>query len=207
MPTINQLSATNQLQPGDLVPIYSSTNGDARKASMSLVKEFIQEDFVPAGGLLAISGIYAMRKTTSSTVAIGTSYANFANYETPLVFPAGRDSIAGMETVGEFVAQRDIAAVMFWVAITGTWPTNRDLTLAILVGADANPFESTVKFIGAGRGANVATAAFSAPVVNLNNPGGTIKAGEKIRLVAKMNTADNLDLQKMAFIVQTLDGI
>lgn len=42
MPTINQLSAVDQVQPSDQVPIYSSRNGDARKASMSAIAAFLQ---------------------------------------------------------------------------------------------------------------------------------------------------------------------
>jgi len=43
MPQINQLSAVDQVQPSDQVPLYSSQNGDARKASLSLLKTFFQE--------------------------------------------------------------------------------------------------------------------------------------------------------------------
>lgn len=43
MPQINQLSAVDQVSPGDQVPIYSASNGDARKASLSLLKAFFQE--------------------------------------------------------------------------------------------------------------------------------------------------------------------
>ena len=43
MPQINQLSATDQVQSGDQVPIYSQANGDARKASLALLKTFFHE--------------------------------------------------------------------------------------------------------------------------------------------------------------------
>ncbi len=42
MPTINQLNAVDTLTAADLVAIYSSNNGDARKASMSVVASFIR---------------------------------------------------------------------------------------------------------------------------------------------------------------------
>lgn len=48
MPQINQLSATSEVQPGDQVPIYSAANGDARKASLSLLKVFFQEGITAA---------------------------------------------------------------------------------------------------------------------------------------------------------------
>ena len=43
MPQINQLSSTDQVQSGDQIPIYSQANGDARKASLALLKTFFQE--------------------------------------------------------------------------------------------------------------------------------------------------------------------
>ena len=44
MPTINQLSATDSLSPGDLLPVYSSSNGDARKAAMSVLLSYIEQN-------------------------------------------------------------------------------------------------------------------------------------------------------------------
>ena len=43
MPQINQLSAVDQVQASDQIPIYSAANGDSRKASLSLLKTFFQE--------------------------------------------------------------------------------------------------------------------------------------------------------------------
>lgn len=40
MPTINQLSAVDEVVSSDQVPIYSSENGDARKASMATLLAF-----------------------------------------------------------------------------------------------------------------------------------------------------------------------
>lgn len=40
MPTINQLSAVDQVVSSDQFPIYSSENGDARKASMATLLAF-----------------------------------------------------------------------------------------------------------------------------------------------------------------------
>ena len=41
MTTINQLSAVDSVVSSDQVPIYSSGQGDARKASMSVIKSFV----------------------------------------------------------------------------------------------------------------------------------------------------------------------
>ena len=42
MPTINQLSSVSAVAAGDQVPIYSAGQGDARKASMTVLAAFIQ---------------------------------------------------------------------------------------------------------------------------------------------------------------------
>ena len=41
MPTISQLTAVTSVQDTDQVPVYSTDNGDARKASMSVIKAYI----------------------------------------------------------------------------------------------------------------------------------------------------------------------
>ena len=42
MSTISQLTAVTSVVASDLVPLYSSANGDARKASMTVLAAFIQ---------------------------------------------------------------------------------------------------------------------------------------------------------------------
>ena len=44
MPTISQLTATSSVQDTDQVPVYSTNNGDARKASLSVLKTFFNTD-------------------------------------------------------------------------------------------------------------------------------------------------------------------
>ena len=45
MATINQLSAASSVSGADLLPIYSSTNGDARKLSISALLTYFQTTF------------------------------------------------------------------------------------------------------------------------------------------------------------------
>lgn len=45
MPTINQLASINQLSGSDQVPVYSSSNGDARKASMTTLLAYFEAQF------------------------------------------------------------------------------------------------------------------------------------------------------------------
>ena len=46
MTTINRLSAVDTLEGGDQLPIYDSGNGDARKASLTLLKSFVLTNFI-----------------------------------------------------------------------------------------------------------------------------------------------------------------
>ncbi len=50
MPTINQLSAVDSVVASDAVPLYSSSNGDARKASFTEILAYLQSslDFSPS---------------------------------------------------------------------------------------------------------------------------------------------------------------
>ena len=41
MPTINNLSSVSTVTAGDQFPLYSPNNGDARKASMSLIMDYV----------------------------------------------------------------------------------------------------------------------------------------------------------------------
>jgi hypothetical protein len=45
MPTINQLSGISQVFGGDLLPVYVSNNGDARKVSITQLLQYFQQTF------------------------------------------------------------------------------------------------------------------------------------------------------------------
>lgn len=45
MPTINQLTQTSDLSAGDLFPLYSQANGDARAAALSVILAYVEENF------------------------------------------------------------------------------------------------------------------------------------------------------------------
>lgn len=44
MPEINQLTAVDEVFAGDAIPLYSAANGDARKASLTVIRDFIQDN-------------------------------------------------------------------------------------------------------------------------------------------------------------------
>lgn len=61
MPTINQLTAVDAVVSSDQVPIYSSDNGDARKASMATLLKFF------AGQITSIDDMITQYSAPSAT--------------------------------------------------------------------------------------------------------------------------------------------
>jgi hypothetical protein len=55
MPTINQLPVLAQLSGGDSIPVYSPTNGDARRASITSLIEYFQAIFADPNYLTIIN--------------------------------------------------------------------------------------------------------------------------------------------------------
>lgn len=46
MPTINQLASTDSVQAGDNLAVYIQNNGDARKAAMSVIQAYMQDNLI-----------------------------------------------------------------------------------------------------------------------------------------------------------------
>lgn len=78
MATINQLSATDTLTGGDLLPVYVSNNGDARKASLTLLKSYMQNNltFPSATGITQFVTQYASPAATGFTITMTSSSSN-----------------------------------------------------------------------------------------------------------------------------------
>lgn len=68
MSTINQLTAVDEVVSADSVPIYSSGNGDARKASLGVIAAYIQS-------LLTAAGLYMTQYAAPSVNATNTQIA------------------------------------------------------------------------------------------------------------------------------------
>jgi len=64
MTKINELTAVDEIAAGDLFPIWSTENGDARKASASVVKEYMQ------GTARVLGTEYASPSATGFTVTL-----------------------------------------------------------------------------------------------------------------------------------------
>jgi len=82
MPQINQLAAVDQISPGDQVPIFSTNQGDARKASMSLLKQFFQEGMTAADDKVT-------QYSAPSATGFSTQITNGANSIWLVLTPTG----------------------------------------------------------------------------------------------------------------------
>ena len=69
--TINRLSAVDSIEGGDQFPIYDNGNGDARKASASLVKEYVLSD-LSSSYAVQLSTVYSAPSATGFTIAISS---------------------------------------------------------------------------------------------------------------------------------------
>ena len=67
MTTINRLSATDTLTGGDLLPVYKASQGDARKASLSTLLAYINDNATISGVQAAQ---YAAPSATAFTVTV-----------------------------------------------------------------------------------------------------------------------------------------
>lgn len=85
MPTINQLSQLNQLSGSDQLAVYSASNGDARKASLTTLLAYIESafadpNFVKQYASPNVNGTnVTVASTTNSTWLILTPTSGFAS--------------------------------------------------------------------------------------------------------------------------------
>ncbi len=72
MTQINQLTATDTLQAGDQVPIWATSNGDARRAAISVFLTYMQDNLVitDAGAFPAYQTQYAAPSATGFNIQV-----------------------------------------------------------------------------------------------------------------------------------------
>jgi len=68
MTAINQLSSTDTLTAGDLLPVWSSANSDTRKASLTVLQEFMQDNLTFSAGQFVVQ--YAAPSSSGFTVTL-----------------------------------------------------------------------------------------------------------------------------------------
>ena len=72
MPTINQLTAVDTVSGSDLIPIWSSTDGDARKASANTLKTYLTGGVSVNDGLITQTASPAATEFNVSVPTAGT---------------------------------------------------------------------------------------------------------------------------------------
>lgn len=131
MPQINQLSAVDQVQPSDQVPIYSSSNGDARKASLSLLKTFFQEGISATDDKITQ---YAAPSATGFSVQVNNDSDSIWLVVTPLAgYAAGTivlPAVANCVDKQEILVNCTQAVTTLTVSGSGATVTGAPTTLA-----------------------------------------------------------------------------
>jgi len=111
MPTINQLSAVNAVAGSDQVPVYSSNQGDARKASFSTVLQYVKDNFADPNYEVQISapvtGFNLQLSATSNLQVILNPAGTLATGT--ITLPAAADCFDGQEII--FVSTQTITAL------------------------------------------------------------------------------------------------
>ncbi|BAO04673.1 hypothetical protein KMC49_gp19 [Ralstonia phage Firinga] len=207
---INQLSQDSQIQTSDLIAIWSQGNGQPRQASLSQLLSLLQSGFTfSSGGLLLAASLYALRRTTAETLALTTTPAIVTPYDANgnSVLNSGGQSLTQNVTTGLMQATRAIKGCQFWVALVGSLPSPRVLTLQLQTGPVGGPlFTSEFEAIVTGTGANQCYT-FSGILQNPNNVNSQINLGDIIQLVASADAATTLSISRASLIVQPLDGV
>ena len=191
----------------DQLALYSTTQGQPRRASVAALAATVNSLYPVPDASLDIGYLYGMRGQTGGVVALTTSYQTLTAYSASQSFPTTGASLVVDTATGTLTAVRDITRAQIWVAIQGVWPTNRDLDIVVRVGPTGTPYETDYKQVIAGGGAATRTAQLNGVIANLNNVFGTIKAGDKITVDARFNTADNITINRLSVFVSPLDGI
>lgn len=131
MAEINQLTALDTLVAGDLFPVYSSANGDARKAAASVLLAYMQDNLVFPTQLITqysspSSTAFSVQITDSSvsTHLILTPDAGYA--DGTIVLPA----LANCEDRQEILVNSTQAVTTFVVDGNGSTVIGAPATLA-----------------------------------------------------------------------------
>jgi hypothetical protein len=104
MPEINQLAAADTVNDGDLVPIYSQDNGDARAAPMSVLLNYFQSLLTGTGFISQYLAPSASFSIAVAPVGTGTNIHLVLTPTLPLAagtitLPALADCVHGQEVI------------------------------------------------------------------------------------------------------------
>lgn len=115
MPTINQLASLNQLSGSDQIPVYSASNGDARRASVSTLLSYIEQAWMSP----AFQRVTASPTLAGFTLTLPTTASSLFVLLTPtgpmatgtIVLPAAASAADGQEIV--LYSSQEVTALSF----------------------------------------------------------------------------------------------
>lgn len=205
---INQLSPDRQLSTADQFAVWNQNSGQPRKASISQLVALVIANLQMPNGLLNASSLYALRRTQSETLNLTTTPAVVTPYDAngSSVLPLGGQSLTQNVVTGLMQATREIQALDFWIALTGSLPSPRVMTLQVQTGPVGGPlYTSEFESVQVGTG-NAQAFHFAGVLQNPNNINGQIDQGDIVQLVASADAATTLLISRVSFIAQPLDG-
>jgi hypothetical protein len=131
VPTINQLSQIDQVQSSDQIPLYSANNGDARKASVNQLTEYLQENLVVSDNKTTQ---YAAPSSTGFTVNVQAEGSTWLLLTPTGAFAAGTILLPAVSTVQdrqELLVNCTQAVTTLTVSGNGATVTGAPTTLAV----------------------------------------------------------------------------
>lgn len=196
------------VQTSDQLALYSTTQGQPRRASVSALADAVESLHPTPDSILDISSLYTMRSTTSAVVALTSTPTPFGTtvYKASATIPSLQASLTPDFTNGRFIATRDIQALEYVVGFTGDWASGSILTLQVQLGDPTNLFTAPFAFALTGTTAATFSGTLGGPTSNLNDTQGILRAGQIVRVVASISTPGNLNLGRIEFTVRPLDG-
>jgi hypothetical protein len=103
---INQLSAVDAVVGSDQVPIYSSGSGDARKAAMSVMLQYMQDNLTFSDTGISYTTQYAAPSATAFSVQITDDSDNTHLILTPVAGYADGEIV--LPSVGNVIDKQEV---------------------------------------------------------------------------------------------------
>jgi hypothetical protein len=209
MSNINQLSVDASPQLSDLIAIWSTNNGQPKQVSLSALQSLLLGGVALPRGLLSASSIYALRKTVAGTQNLTATPQVITTYDPngATVLPVGGTALTQNVVTGIMQATRAIAGLNFEVSVIGSISNGTVQTLQVQTGPLGGMlFTSEFEDISVGTG-NTQCWKFSGFLQNPNNVAGQINVGDIIQLVASVSANATLNITKVTFLAQPVDGL
>jgi hypothetical protein len=106
MPEINKLSAVDSVVGSDLVAIFSNSNGDARKAAMSVLLTYMQDNLSFSESGISYATQYAAPSATDFSVQITDDSNNTHLILTPVAGYA--DGTIVLPAIGNVIDKQEV---------------------------------------------------------------------------------------------------